>query len=190
MSLLSRLLSSRRRSIANVRNVLVFLVAIFVLNSTRPWLQSSKQPEHVTAAQRDVSTSSETGGLRCRDLPGASETVVIIKTGVTEFEHKLPVHLDTTLKCYPNYLVFSDHAEKFRGVDIIDSLEPVSSDMKYGHSDFEFYLRVRDRGRIALQQDELSNKAGFNRHPNDADKMGMGGWRLDKWKFLPMYNHT
>lgn len=190
MSQLTRYFLSRRRSFVNLRNALLFLAAILVLHTLRPWFRSTSKLESAAKAQRNILPSSGSGEPLCRSLPGAEDTLVVIKTGVTEFEHKLPVHVDTTLKCYPNYLVFSDHAETFRGVDIIDSLEPISSNMKYGHSDFEFYLRVRDRGRAALQQDELSNKAGFNRHPTDADKMGMGGWRLDKWKFLPMYNHT
>lgn len=128
--------------------------------------------------------------LPCRNLPGANDTLVIIKTGVTEFAHKLPVHIDTTIRCYTHYLIYSDHEEEFKGEQIIDSLAPISALVKQTNEDFDFYRRVKAGGRKALGQKELSDQLGFGRHPSNEDKMNMGGWRLDKWKFLPMWNET
>ena len=56
-----------------------------------------------------------TTSLPCQLLPGANDAVVIMKTGVTELQDRLPVHLDTTLTCPPNYVIFSDHEELYRG---------------------------------------------------------------------------
>ena len=39
--------------------------------------------------------------LPCYNLPGAEDTVVIIKTGSTEFTDKLPRHLNTTHALLP-----------------------------------------------------------------------------------------
>ena len=65
--------------------------------------------------------------LPCRSLPGANDTVVIVKTGSTELKDKLPIHFTTTLRCYPNYLIFSDHEEYIQGQRIIDALDDVTS---------------------------------------------------------------
>lgn len=76
-----------------------------------------------------ISTSSKTAELTCHDLPGANETAVVLRTGSTEIADKLPVHLSTTLKCYPNHLIFSDHEETFNGETVIDALASVSADI-------------------------------------------------------------
>lgn len=49
--------------------------------------------------------------FNCRNLAGADDVVVVLKTGATELLDKLPVHLDTTLRCYPHHLMFSDYEE-------------------------------------------------------------------------------
>ena len=64
--------------------------------------------------------------LPCLDLPGASDAVVVLRTGSTELQDKLPVHLSTTLQCYPNHLVFSDYEETHHGETIVDALSSVS----------------------------------------------------------------
>jgi hypothetical protein len=74
-------------------------------------------------------TDTESSALPCRELPGANDTVVILRTGSTEIADKLPVHLSTTLNCYPNHLIFSDHEEIFQGENIIDAL----GTSQYGH---------------------------------------------------------
>ena len=58
---------------------------------------------------------TERGYLACRHLPGAQDSLVIMKTGVTELEDRLPAHLDYTLQCPPNTVIFSDHEEMYQG---------------------------------------------------------------------------
>lgn len=126
--------------------------------------------------------------LPCRDLPGANETVVVLKTGSTELKEKLTVHLSTTLRCYPNFLIFSDYAEQYGGVEILDALESVPSYLKERHADFGLHRRLRQVGRTGLTH------ADFHGLPTDPTSMignaGNPGWKLDKWKFLPMVNRT
>lgn len=60
--------------------------------------------------------------LPCRSLPGANETLVILRTGSTELEERLPVHLSTSFRCFPNHLIFSDLDEDYHGEHILDAL--------------------------------------------------------------------
>ncbi|GAM84713.1 hypothetical protein ANO11243_027140 [Dothideomycetidae sp. 11243] len=162
------------------RVAFVAFVGVFLLVQV---ISHTKKPASV-----DLEAGDE--DLRCRHLPGAEDTLVVMRTGVNELAHKLPVHLETTLRCYPHYMIFSDHGEDFQGQQIIDSLSTVNPKYKENAPEFEMYRRVREGGRDALGGEELTNKAGMNRHPSDEAKLAMGGWRVDKWKFLAVWNHT
>jgi hypothetical protein len=133
-------------------------------------------------------TEVDDGVLPCRKLPGAEDTVVIIKTGSTEFIDKLPMHLQTTTKCYPNFLVFSDYEETYEGQHIIDALDSVTPSIREQHNDFALHRRLKEKGRAELAAEEL------NRVPGDPNSWtghtDNPGWKLDKWKFLPMVNRT
>ena len=126
--------------------------------------------------------------LPCRSLPGANDTVVIVKTGSTELKDKLPIHFTTTLRCYPNYLIFSDHEEHLQGEQIIDALDDVTPKIKEEHADFALYRRLRQQGRQVLAPEELHGGAAsadaWTGHTDNP------GWKLDKWKFLPMVKRT
>jgi hypothetical protein len=124
----------------------------------------------------------------CKDLPGANDTVLVFKTGSTELEDKLPILLSTTLRCYPNHLIVSDHAETFHGHQILDGLETVSEFVRDTNPDFELYRRLQEHGRQALNGSELSGKASHE--IAESARIGIPGWKLDKWKFLPMMNLT
>ena len=179
------------------RRLLYFLAAITCLVYMF-WTHSSPSTPTTTPAPTIITheikkqksyTIPETGDLPCRNLPGANDTLVIMKTGGTELAHKLPVHLNSTLRCYPNSMIFSDYEEDFQGFHIYDALESVNSITKAEHPDFELWRRMQTGGgRQALQPHELSGRVsprGTNFGKNDNP-----GWRLDKWKFLPMINRT
>ena len=126
--------------------------------------------------------------LPCQKLPGADDVVVIMRTGATEIQDKLPVHFNTTFRCYRDLLIFSDFAETFMGREVHDVLLPMDQVLKDTNKDFDLYRRLLHDGRENLSPDELSGKASF-----EGSKSGKGdnaGWRLDKWKFLPMMNET
>ena len=126
--------------------------------------------------------------LPCWSLPGANDTVVILRTGSTELQQKLPVHLSTTLRCYPNYLIFSDYEEEYHGEHILDALESLHPDILATNPDFELYRRLKQDSRASLAESDLSHGQGdFRSITGNAENPG---WKLDKWKFLPMMNRT
>lgn len=127
-------------------------------------------------------------GLPCSNLESANDTLVVLRTGSTEIDDRLLVHLTTSLRCFSQYLIFSDLEEHYHGEHIIDALSSVSDDIKASHEDFEIYRRLQHHGRAILDPSDLS---GF---PEAFEKMSGNaqnpGWKLDKWKFMPMINRT
>jgi hypothetical protein len=98
-------------------------------------------------------------GLEYRDFPGANDTLVVMRTGSTELQDKLPIHLATTLLRYPDSIIFSDYEEDFENNHIIDALESVNPYLKETSPDFELWRRLKQEGRSILQQDELSGQS-------------------------------
>lgn len=121
----------------------------------------------------------------CPPLGGIEDVLVILKTGVTEALEKVPVHFQTTLRCIPNYVLFSDFEEEINGTRVIDVLGNVNETIKRTSPDFDLYNRIHEHGRSGLTPADLS------RVPNTAFGMPDNpGWKLDKWKFLPMIDET
>lgn len=123
----------------------------------------------------------------CRKLAGAQDVVIVMRTGATEIKDKLPVHFNTTFRCYPDTLIFSDYEEIFEGHQVFDALRSVDDTLKQTNSDFEHYLHLQRLGRVGLQADELH---GESYESGPIGKNDNPGWRLDKWKFLPMIVRT
>ena len=130
--------------------------------------------------------------LPCRSLPGANETLIVFRTGSTELESRLPTHLSTSMRCFPNYLIFSDVEETYHGEHIHDALADISPNILETHPDFELHRRLRQnggRGRAALNSTELADGSP-DKFASKTGKTSNPGWKLDKWKFLPMLNKT
>ncbi|KEQ95498.1 glycosyltransferase family 31 protein [Aureobasidium subglaciale EXF-2481] len=123
-----------------------------------------------------------------KELPGANDTLVIMRTGATEMQDKLPIHLTTTLLRYPDSLIFSDYEEEIDSHHIIDALESVSPHLQETSPDFEHWRRLKGNGREVLKTDELSGKTVYL--DGGTGKAKNPGWKLDKFKFLPMVNRT
>ncbi|KAK5164342.1 uncharacterized protein LTR77_010038 [Saxophila tyrrhenica] len=183
-----------RRRTLNQRSFIIIICILLVLlwqtwNKRACEKDSEELVEKYTSSDAAPALAPKADDvLPCRKIPGAEDTVVIIKTGSTEFVDKLPRHLNTTTRCYPNYLIFSDYEENYEGQQIIDALQEVSPKIKEEHVDFELHRRLKERGRAALAAEEL------NRVPGDPSAWtghtDNPGWKLDKWKFLPMVNRT
>jgi hypothetical protein len=143
---------------------------------------------HVTQSSKTPFRTKTT--LPCANLPGADDTVVILKTGSTELAFKLPVHLRTTLNCYPHHLIFSDHAETWEGSTILDALEPVSEIFKTSHQDFALYRQLqKSGGREPISALEDNNDATED-GTSILGKPQNPAWVLDKYKFLPILATT
>jgi hypothetical protein len=126
--------------------------------------------------------------LPCRSLPGADEVLVILRSGSTELDDRLAIHLSTSVRCFPNYLIFSDLEEIYGGEHILDALADVDPGIIKGNPDFELYQRLQKSGRSSLTPSELAGPPDI--FANRSGKTGNPGWKLDKWKFLPMVNKT
>jgi hypothetical protein len=109
------------------------------------------------------------------------DILVILKTGVTEALEKVPVHVETTLRCVPNYVIFSDYEEVIAGVRTHDVLQNVSDRVKREFPEFDMYNRVQRDGRAALTPDDYGDDSN-----GPFGRLNNAGWTLDKWKFLPM----
>ncbi|KAF4167608.1 hypothetical protein CNMCM6936_004665 [Aspergillus lentulus] len=81
---------------------------------------------------------------RCRQLLGADDVLVIVKTGATALRERLSVHFQTTLQCIKHYVVFSDLEEEFEGHYIHDVLSGVSAEMKKSAPEFKFYRDLHE----------------------------------------------
>ncbi|OKL57733.1 hypothetical protein UA08_07235 [Talaromyces atroroseus] len=115
------------------------------------------------------------------NLPGMDDILVILKTGVTEALGKVPVHLETTFSSVPNFAIFSDYKETIAGVETHDVLSRINEHVKRNIPEFELYNRIHAQGREALTPADYGDDSNgpFGRQNNP-------GWKLDKWKFLPM----
>ncbi|KAL5041249.1 hypothetical protein BDW71DRAFT_213217 [Aspergillus fruticulosus] len=121
----------------------------------------------------------------CAYLPGMDKVLVILKTGATEALDKVPVHFKTTLQCVQHYAVFSDYEEYIHGVHVQDVLRSVSEGTKQTNPDFGIYNRLRASGRDGLTAEDWRDD---DNGPHG--KQGNPGWKLDKWKFVPMIDEA
>ena len=121
------------------------------------------------------------GTFRCPQLPGMEDVLVILKTGVTEALQKIPVQIRTSLQCVSHYVIFSDFEEEIAGVQTYDVLRTIKDEIRQQNPDFEIYNRVQRSGRDGLNVTDfpIAVNGPFGRTNNP-------GWKLDKWKFLPM----
>jgi hypothetical protein len=117
----------------------------------------------------------------CDRWEGAEGVVVVMKTGASEIEAKLPVHLNTTFRWAPNVMVFSDMAQEFEGMKIRDSLRHLAHELNKTDPDLRYYLSLTERRRkgediakgnntLAWSLDRYKNipmlQQAFNTHPN------------------------
>jgi hypothetical protein len=105
-----------------------------------------------------------------------------MKTGASEFIDKFPVHVNTTLTCYPHYMVVSDHEEVYEGIQVKNVLTSVSLEARETYAkEFQLLDRLQQGGRRALDTSELSGPD--SKDTGNAGKVDSPGWRLDKWKY-------
>lgn len=113
------------------------------------------------------------------------EVLLILKTGATVLWKRLPVHLTTTLSgdriAPENVVLYSEVDAKIGNWTVQDILKP-SSESHRDAPEFELYrsLRAWDETNHYIEQTGL---------PGD-DEGPPGGWRLDKYKFLPLVQHA
>ncbi|KAB2576531.1 hypothetical protein DBV05_g4800 [Lasiodiplodia theobromae] len=113
-------------------------------------------------------------------LPGnaGSDVLLVMKTGATEAHAKLPIHFNTTLRCVPHYVLFSDVDEEVDGHHVHDTLDSVADSVKTANAeDFALYR---------LQQELHAQGVNLGKIITNSSEMRSKAWVLDKWKFLPL----
>ncbi|KAF2277078.1 uncharacterized protein EI97DRAFT_375589 [Westerdykella ornata] len=134
-------------------------------------------------------TNSSGGDAFCSQSPLSDDVLIVLRTGATSSRERVPVHFRTTLRCAPHFVVLSDLDEEIDGHAVHDVLLDVSEDTKRTHEDFKLYHHLQEHGRDGLpQQKVLTTQSGSFKgdYLNTENK----GWRLDKWKFLPMIDRA
>jgi hypothetical protein len=105
----------------------------------------------------------------CEGFPDTSNILLVMKTGASEAFARVPTQLMTTLRCLPDFLLFSDMAQNIGGHPVHDSLATMLPEARDGNPDFDLYRRQK---WCAVDQDSC-NKLG-----DPANE----GWALDKYK--------
>ncbi|GME25210.1 hypothetical protein GTA08_BOTSDO03476 [Neofusicoccum parvum] len=138
------------------------------------------KPAHVErpTGLTEQPTKAETGKAPCAQLPGADDVFVVMKTSATEVHQKLPVHLETTFRCIPNFAVFSDYEEEVHGQKVYDVLDEVNETLRKTHSDFTLYRQLHEYKSMGKDVNELN------------DLVERQALKLDKWKLLPLMEKT
>ncbi|KAK0915880.1 hypothetical protein LTR57_013199 [Friedmanniomyces endolithicus] len=141
-----------------------------------PLIYDDPAPSAYAAKEPPPIESSRLALRGCPVIPKSADFLVSMKTGATELFAKLPEQLLTTLRCVPNYMIFSDIEQEMGDYHIYSSLEDVSDSYKYSHRDFSFYRRLLD---LYAKGQDLSLLQITKQAEGSA-------WDLDKWKFLPI----
>lgn len=123
-------------------------------------------------------------GVFCSQSEIAEDVLVVLRTGATSSREKVPVHFRTTLRCVPHYVVFSDLDEEIEGRAVHDILKDVSEGTRMRHEDFKLYHHLKEHGRKGVEQKVMTTQSGSSK--GDYLNTDNAGWKLDKWKFLPM----
>jgi hypothetical protein len=155
--------SNKRSRFSKYKPIITFLTILVILIF---WFRHDPFEAHIYGYATGISNVGT-----CNEWTGANDVVVVMKTGASEIEAKLPVHFNTTFKCAPNVLVFSDLEQDFHGLQIYDPLEHLESMLNPSDPDLIYYRTLKDyyrRGSDILALDRSS------------------AWTLDRYKNIPM----
>jgi hypothetical protein len=98
------------------------------------------------------------------------DVTIVLKIGAAEAATGLPMYLNRLGRCKQDLLIFSDKKDTYNGFDIHDALAHLRPEYKFDNSDFDVYDRIQNDNITQGKTEE--------------------GWRLDKYKFLPMMEWT
>lgn len=134
------------------------------------------RPASDAASTLSVETTTIANG-ECGRFSNADDVLMILKTGVTVAHKRLPAHLKGTFRCTPKYLIFSDFSETINSHRIHNVFEAVDLAAQLSMPEFELYSFLQENpNRLSEVLDDPSHSTN--------------GWRLDRWKFLPLLQKT
>jgi hypothetical protein len=117
----------------------------------------------------------------CSTLPGAEDVLLVMKTGSSVIDKRLPVHFKTTFKCTPDFLVFSDMAQDFHGLQVHDALDELHNYVDMSTPSLKYYEYLKKQGQRKAQGSWWPDKAEkFETKESDA------AWEMDKYKNIPI----
>ncbi|ORY09238.1 hypothetical protein BCR34DRAFT_376245 [Clohesyomyces aquaticus] len=107
-------------------------------------------------------------GGPCSPFAGGaiSNLTIVVKLGAAEVSSRLATYLDPLARCSPDILLFSDRFEQYQSYTIIDALANLPDECKTQNPDFAVYDDIQRANRTLRKTTD--------------------GWKLDKYKFLPM----
>ena len=183
---------SQRHALNNVFIFLLVAIALFFSFGRVPFKFKRPKPapippelllqQHTPTYDYDShpSTRPSPTPVDCGSLPGAQDVLVLMRTSVSEAHEKLPIHLNTTFRCTPNYALFSDLEEEVEGYPVYDALDIIPEQIRLQQKEFNLYQGLKEYAASGKTDFRplLRNPTG---NPEDAP-----AYRLDKWKFLPL----
>jgi hypothetical protein len=98
------------------------------------------------------------------------DVTIVLKMGAGEARSQLPLYLNRLGRCKQDLLIFSDRKDTYNGFEIADALAHLRPEYKFNNPDFDVYDQIQDDNVTAGKTPE--------------------GWRLDKYKYLPMMEWT
>ncbi|KAF2152178.1 glycosyltransferase family 31 protein [Myriangium duriaei CBS 260.36] len=112
---------------------------------------------------------------RCASFPSDifDKTQIIVKIGAPEAHTKLIKQLATNTACVKDLLIFSDFEEEIQGHHVYDALSGLKASEWAGNPDHTIYNQIK-----------IAKNKGKN------PTRSIQGWKLDKYKFLPMMDMT
>lgn len=126
--------------------------------------QSLSSPADSTSKSKDKDHGKGNDPCDSFPTPLLSRVQVVLKIGSTEPSDRLESQLSTVSRCISNLLIFSDRDQKLGPHHAYDILADLPPSYMVNNSDFDVYRGAPIRG------------------PDKAAP----GWRLDRYKFLPM----
>lgn len=110
--------------------------------------------------------------------PYADKVFMMLKSGSTVIQERLPPHIRTTLRRWPHHAVYAEVETEICGVPVIDILKWLPEDLLEKHrSNLGNYFDLRE----ALENHWMWELDDLNGYP---------GWHLDKYKNIPMLAHA
>ncbi|KAH6681521.1 hypothetical protein B0J14DRAFT_500969 [Halenospora varia] len=154
---------------------------------------SLPQESWTNAAQKPTPLGTSTPISTSPGFPtvSTSDVLLIFKTGASTIWKRMPLHLTTTLSNgrFPNVAVYSDLEEPLSSnISSVDVLADVSEAIKaYDRPAYESYRELRNPQGINTYRE-------YGLLPGDESTDVLPGsppgWRLDRYKFIPMLTHA
>ncbi|KAF9698869.1 hypothetical protein EKO04_003308 [Ascochyta lentis] len=148
----------------------VILCILYVSSSLRelvPYVERGYDMHTRPSAERPGQVKIDFGEECSPFSAGVMEDLtIVLKIGAGEAATKLPAYLNRLGRCKQDLLIFSDRKASFQGFDIVDALSHLRPEYRWANRDFDVYDSIQAANQTA------------DKSPD--------GWKLDKYKFLPM----